>query len=49
MLESAGVKENVAADIIGHNKPTTTYGLYSGGNSMKVKQAAIEKLSYGRL
>jgi hypothetical protein len=38
--------ENVAADIIGHDKPTMTYGLYSGGNSLAVKQAAIEKLSY---
>jgi len=25
-----------------------TYGLYSGGNSLKVKQAAIEKLNYGK-
>ena len=49
MLENAGVVENVAADIIGHDKPTMTYGLYSGGNSLKVKQAAIEKLGYGRL
>jgi len=48
MLENAGVVENVAADIIGHDKPTMTYGLYSGGNSLKVKQAAIEKLNYGR-
>ena len=49
MLENAGVVENVAADIIGHDKPTMTYGLYSRGNSLKVKQAAIEKLNYGRL
>ncbi len=41
--------ENVAADIIGHDKPTMTYGLYSGGNSLKVKQAAIEKLNYGKV
>jgi integrase len=47
MLENAGVVENVAADIIGHDKPTMTYGLYSGGNSLKVKQAAIEELRYG--
>jgi hypothetical protein len=47
MLENAGVVENVAADIIGHDKPTMTYGLYSGGNSLKVKRAAIEKLRYG--
>jgi hypothetical protein len=49
MSENAGVVENVAAGIIGHDKPTMTYGLYSGGNSLKVKQAAIEKLNYGRL
>jgi hypothetical protein len=46
LLENAGVKENVAADIIGHDKPTITCGLYSGGNSLAVKQAAIEKLRY---
>jgi integrase len=46
MLENAGVIENVAADIIGHDKPTMTYGLYSGGNSLKVKREAIEKLNY---
>ncbi len=34
---------------LGHDKPTMTYGLYSGGNSLKVKQAAIQKLRYGRL
>jgi integrase len=49
MLENAGVVENVAADIIGHDKPTMTYGLCSGGNSLKVKQAAIEKLNYGKV
>ncbi len=47
LLENAGGKENVAADIIGHDKPTMTYGLYSGGNSLAMKQAAIEKLNYG--
>lgn len=46
LLEDAGVPENVAADIIGHEKPTMTYGLYSGGTSLKTKRAAIEKLSY---
>lgn len=48
LSENAGVKENVAADIIGHDKPTLTYGLYSGGNSMAVKLLAIEKLNYGK-
>jgi integrase len=46
LLENAGVPENVAADIIGHDKPTMTYGLYSGGASLAVKREAIEKLRY---
>jgi hypothetical protein len=47
MLENAGVVENVAADIIGHDKPTMTYGLYSGGNSFK--QAAMAHFMPGTL
>ena|SRR5579872_3591111 len=46
LLEDAGVAENIAADILGHDKPTMTYGLYSGGTSLKTKREAIEKLSY---
>ena len=46
LLENAKVPEGVAADIIGHDKPTMTYGLYSGGASMKTKREAIEKLRY---
>ena len=46
ILENAGVRENVAADIIGHDKPTLTYGLYSGGASLAVKRDAIEKIGY---
>jgi integrase len=46
LLENAKVPEGVAADIIGHDKPTMTYGLYSGGASMKTKREAIEKLAY---
>jgi integrase len=45
-FEQAGVPESVAADILGHDKPTMSYGLYSGGSSMTQKRAAIEKLSY---
>lgn len=45
-LENAGVPEGVAADIIGHEKPTMTYGLYSGGADMATKRAAIEKVTY---
>jgi hypothetical protein len=35
-----------SADIIGHDKDTMTYGLYSGGASLEVKRNAIEKLRY---
>jgi len=46
LLENAGIPENVAADIIGHDKPTMTYGLYSGGASLKLKTEALAKISY---
>jgi integrase len=46
LLEDAGTPENVAADIIGHDKPTMTYGLYSNGTSLRTKREALEKLDY---
>jgi integrase len=46
MLENAEVPENAAADILGHEKPRITYGLYSGGTSLALKQEAIEKPNY---
>lgn len=46
LLENEGVPEGVVADIIGHEKPNLTFGLYSGGNNINVKTAAVEKLSY---
>lgn len=45
-LEQAGVSEGVAADILGHEKQTMTYGLYSAGSSLKQKQQAMRKLAY---
>jgi integrase len=45
-LENAGVNENVTADIIGHEKPRMTYGLYSGGTNLAVKREAVSKVSY---
>ena len=45
-LESAGIPENIAADIIGHDKDTMTYGLYSGGTSIKQRYEAIKKIGY---
>ena len=41
VFEQAGVPEGVTADIIGHEKQTMTYGLYSGGTSVKQRQEAI--------
>lgn len=46
ILENEGVPENVVADIVGHEKPTMTYGLYSGGTSLSVKKDGMEKVSY---
>ncbi|MDE2598134.1 MAG: tyrosine-type recombinase/integrase [Rhodocyclaceae bacterium] len=46
LLENAGVGENLAADIVGHEKPRITYGLYSGGASLEVKREALEKVHY---
>lgn len=45
-LENAGVPEGVSSDILGHEKKTMTYGLYSGGSGLKLKQDALEKLDY---
>lgn len=46
ILENAGIPENVVADIAGHEKPTMTYGLYSGGVSLAVKATALARLRY---
>ena len=45
-LEQAGIPESITADIVGHEKKTMTYGLYSGGSSMAQKIDAIEKINY---
>lgn len=45
-LDNAGVPENVAADILGHDKPSMTYGVYSGGSRLEVLQDAVEKLAF---
>ena len=46
LLEDAGVSENLAADIVGHEKPRITYGLYSGGASLATKAEALELVAY---
>jgi integrase len=43
MLEQAGVRENIAMDIVGHGKLTLTFGHYSGGTSMEQRYEAICK------
>jgi integrase len=43
ILERAECPEGVAADILGHDKPTQTFGLYSGGASEKQKKDWLEK------
>ncbi len=45
-LEHAGVPETVVAHIVGPEKTTMTYGLYSGGVSLAVKREALAKLVY---
>ena len=46
LLENSGAAENVVADIVGHEKATMTYGLYSGGTSIDLKSDALSKLRY---
>jgi integrase len=46
ILENEGVAENIVASIVGHEVKTITYGLYSGGATLAVKQAAIARLAY---
>ena len=45
-FENSYINENIAADIVGHDKPNMTYGIYSGGATYDVKKEAIENLKY---
>jgi hypothetical protein len=45
-FENAHIPENIAAAILGHEFDTMSYGVYSGGPSLKVKRAAIQRLKY---
>ena len=45
-LENARIPEGVAADIVGHDKKTITYGLYSGGTSARIKLNSLKKVRY---
>jgi integrase len=44
--EQAQVLEGVVADIVGHEKQTITYGLYSGGSSIEQRADAISRISF---
>jgi integrase len=46
LFEQAEVVEGIASDILGHEKKTITYGLYSGGTSLTQKRMAVHKLRY---
>lgn len=46
ILENAEVPEGIVADIVGHEKQTMTYGLYSGGSSLERKADALSRLHY---
>ncbi|MDC0431053.1 hypothetical protein OAL97_00820 [Paracoccaceae bacterium] len=46
-LERAGVSEGISADILGYEKQTMTYGLYSGRSSLEQKVAAVGLIDYG--
>ena len=43
-LEQAEVLETVAADLVGHEKGTMTYGVYSGGSKLTQLAKAVEAL-----
>jgi len=45
--EQAEASEGVVADIVGHEKQTMTYGLYSGGSSIKQRAAVVNSLAFG--
>ena len=45
-MERLGIPESIVADIVGHNKQTITFGIYSGGSSLQQKLEAINKLDY---
>lgn len=46
LMQRAGVSEGIAADIVGHEKKTLTYGLYGSGSAEEQKLEAISKVAY---
>ncbi len=47
MMHRAGADEGIAADTVGHERKTLTYGLYSSGSSMAQKREAMALVVYG--
>lgn len=48
-LENLGAPENVAADILGHEKKTMTYGLYSGGSGVVLMARYLYQITYAEV
>lgn len=46
LLRDARVEEVIAADLLGHEIRTMSYGVYAGSVDPRVKREAIEKLAY---
>ena len=46
LMERAGVVEGIAADVVGHDKKTITFGLYSSGSEQRQKLEAISTVAY---
>lgn len=45
-LKNAKIEEFIAADILGHEYRTMTYGVYAGGVDLEVKREALDKVRY---
>ena len=43
LLENSGCPENFAADILGHEKPGMSYGVYSGGTNVALRKEWLDK------
>ena len=43
--EQLGIPEGIAADVLGHEKETMTYGLYSGGTSVEQKHEVVNQVA----
>ena len=46
LMQRAGVVEGIAADVVGYEKKTITYGLYASGSEQQQKLEAISTVTY---